>query len=470
MESDESFEITFKSHPSSPNISGNPSVSSESPNHSSLPMASNPTPPVINDQFDIILSMLHDMKSKFDQDNSELKIKIQNMEKQNETLQKEFVEVKSLFHGKESNHHNLSNPICTPNTQTNRNGSNGPFNVPYGAGEGPQMMMTHDQPLEFFHPLNGNENCFPPAQSIHKSHMPVKLKDFDGTEDFNDFLAHFEILVTLHGWDYKTKSLYLASSLSGNARALLTELNDLQRADYRSLVDILNRRFGSLERAELFRAQLKNRVRGNAETISELAQSIKKLTRLTYPTTDQSMLNILSIDQFIDALPDPDMRLRLREARPRDINEAEIFAIRQETHRMADAQRSPSFQITYPNENNFQSLREELHAIKAIVLNNQNPNPCHLPQPQMQYQNQSPNSNLRYQHSESQRVVAPDSRFGLQQKQFPKPNDKKNWNYPRNSNMPMSSHSRPNRQENYPMSNSGVGSRQTQGAGPNNSQ
>lgn len=58
---------------------------------------------------------------------------------------------------------------------------------------------------------------------------------------------------------------------------------------------------------------------------------LKKLTRKAYPTADQTSISILALDQFIDALPDPEMRLRLREAKPRDINEAEILAIRLET-------------------------------------------------------------------------------------------------------------------------------------------
>lgn len=55
------------------------------------------------------------------------------------------------------------------------------------------------------------------------------------------------------------------------------------------------------------------------------------LTRQANPTTDQGVLNILALEQFIDALPDPDIRLRLKEARPKDNNDAEIIAIRLET-------------------------------------------------------------------------------------------------------------------------------------------
>lgn len=57
------------------------------------------------------------------------------------------------------------------------------------------------------------------------------------------------------------------------------------------------------------------------------------MTRQVYPTADTTIISILALDQFIDALPDPEMRLRLREAKPKDINEAEILAIRLETYR-----------------------------------------------------------------------------------------------------------------------------------------
>lgn len=69
---------------------------------------------------------------------------------------------------------------------------------------------------------------------------------------------------------------------------------------------------------------------------------------------------IYALEQFIDALPEPDKRLRLKEAiaRPNDINEAESIAIRHETHRMTDAQRSASTLSLNPTHSKeFESLR-----------------------------------------------------------------------------------------------------------------
>ena len=59
----------------------------------------------------------------------------------------------------------------------------------------------------------------------------------------------------MNNWDYITNSLYLAGSLKGGARALLNELDRDQRRDYDSLVKVLNNRYGSAERSELYRAK-----------------------------------------------------------------------------------------------------------------------------------------------------------------------------------------------------------------------
>ena len=87
----------------------------------------------------------------------------------------------------------------------------------------------------------------------------VKLKpqSFSGTpgDDFEDYLAQFNITAEINGWNYRQKSLYLANSLTGNARSLLSELNEIQRKDYTCLVQKLSARYGFENRAEVFRAQ-----------------------------------------------------------------------------------------------------------------------------------------------------------------------------------------------------------------------
>jgi hypothetical protein len=168
----------------------------------------------------------------------------------------------------------------------------------------------------------------------------MKPQTYSGDEDLQDFLAQFQITTEINGWNYTQKSLYLASSLTGGARSLLSEMSESGRRDFCTLEEKLKARYGTENKAEVFRTQLKSRVRGKGETIPEMAQSIRKMTRLAYPTGSQDVVEALSLDSFIDALNDSDIRLRLREIAPKTISEAEKIAVRMEAHRLADRNRN----------------------------------------------------------------------------------------------------------------------------------
>ena len=96
--------------------------------------------------------------------------------------------------------------------------------------------------------------------------------------------------------------------------------------NYTCLVQKLSTRYGFENRAEVFRAQLKSRVKGKTESISELSQAIKKLSRQSYPNTSLDVIEALALDHFIDALTESDIRLRLREVGPKSLSEAEAMA------------------------------------------------------------------------------------------------------------------------------------------------
>jgi hypothetical protein len=62
------------------------------------------------------------------------------------------------------------------------------------------------------------------------------------------FVVVFQSLVAeINGWDYVTKSFYLAGSLKRGAIALLNELDKESRKDYNSLIRVLHTRYGSAE-------------------------------------------------------------------------------------------------------------------------------------------------------------------------------------------------------------------------------
>ena len=57
--------------------------------------------------------------------------------------------------------------------------------------------------------------------------------------------------------------------------------------------------------------KLKSRFRKREEGLAELSEDIERPARLAYPNAPSTMLELLSKDQFIDALQDGDMQLHL---------------------------------------------------------------------------------------------------------------------------------------------------------------
>jgi hypothetical protein len=209
--------------------------------------------------------------------------------------------------------------------------------------------------------------------SSNSHNLKMKPQPYGGKDDLNDFLTQFEITAEINGWGYNEKSLYLASSLTNEARSLLSELNERERRDFDSLVEKLKTRFGSENKAEVYRIQLKTRVRNKGETIQELAQSIRKMTRQAYPSGSQDVVEALALDNFIDALSDSDIRLRLREVAPQNIFEAEKMAVRMEAHRIADRQRNKLVgHVIGQNDNEKEYNRHEIQSNPRIQPRAQN--------------------------------------------------------------------------------------------------
>lgn len=68
---------------------------------------------------------------------------------------------------------------------------------------------------------------------------------------------------------------------------------------------------------------------------------------------------MLALDHLIDALPDPDMMYRVREPRPKNITDAEILAVRLETHKLADRQRHRSYVSTVESDEKFHAQNKK---------------------------------------------------------------------------------------------------------------
>ena len=106
--------------------------------------------------------------------------------------------------------------------------------------------------------------------------------------------------------------------------------------NYDELAKALEGRFAPPNQTELYRVQLKERRQKAAETLTELGQDIWRLTNLAYATAPVDVRETLAKEQFIDCLHSSDMRLRIKQARPKSLNDAVRHAVELEAFNKAE--------------------------------------------------------------------------------------------------------------------------------------
>jgi len=195
---------------------------------------------------------------------------------------------------------------------------------------------------------------------------------FDGRTAWDAYRTQFELLAEINLWNEVEKATFLAISLKGPALTVLSNLSAESRRNYSALVAALESLLGSAHQAELNRMQLRTRTRRREESLPELAEDVDRLCRLAYPGVAPAMLELLANDQFVDALTDEDMRLRIRQNRPETLRGALEAALQMESYQLASKQtckmvRGVHIEHSQEPKRNFQKLGQQVTNCEDLV-------------------------------------------------------------------------------------------------------
>ena len=112
-----------------------------------------------------------------------------------------------------------------------------------------------------------------------------------------------------------------------------------KQKDFEELSKALSERFSPESQTELYRAQLKEREWKHGENVAKFDQRILRLTTLAYPKSDPCLINSLAMGFFVDAISDSEMRMKIQQTRPKDLNEAVKVAVVLEAFDRTERQR-----------------------------------------------------------------------------------------------------------------------------------
>ena len=133
-------------------------------------------------------------------------------------------------------------------------------------------------------------------------------------------------------------------------------------------MNTLTERFEPQNQCEIYKAQLKQRIRKRDEGLPELAQDIKRLTRMAYPSAVIDLRDTLSKDSFIEALNDAEMGLFIYQKEPATIDDAVRLALKYEAFTQGRRKRLSSnkavIRMQYEEDTQSTTLRNEIEEIK----------------------------------------------------------------------------------------------------------
>ncbi|UYV71059.1 K02A2.6-like [Cordylochernes scorpioides] len=163
----------------------------------------------------------------------------------------------------------------------------------------------------------------------------VKVPTFDGQSSWSSFKTQFDVVSQANGWNARDKASFLAAALRGPAVDVLQMIPEQLRLDFNALIDALESRYGEEHYQQLHVVKFKNRLQENKESLQDLANDIRRLATLAFPTCPSETQDFMAQQQFIDAIVDPETQRFARLSSATTLQETLVQAMKHEAAQQA---------------------------------------------------------------------------------------------------------------------------------------
>jgi hypothetical protein len=159
-----------------------------------------------------------------------------------------------------------------------------------------------------------------PVSHASKSHL--KLPEYDGAYEASIFLRQLDSVSELNNWTDQEVCAHLLTSLKGPARDILSCFPSDVNITTQKLRKALKDKFGRKVQSDVARLKLSEFRQGRGQNLRQLGFEIEKLITQAYGQVDGPTRNTLSVDAFLNAITDSEVKLQVRLRQPKDLAEA----------------------------------------------------------------------------------------------------------------------------------------------------
>lgn len=133
----------------------------------------------------------------------------------------------------------------------------------------------------------------------NRSHtVTIKPEPYDGGDDWEEYISHFELCAELGRWRATDKVLALAAALRGPARTFYISMEQSEKRNYAVLTQKLGARFGSTRQQNRWLSRLEMRKRQPGESVAALADDLRQMAQRAYIDLDGKAQEVLALNQL----------------------------------------------------------------------------------------------------------------------------------------------------------------------------
>ena len=145
---------------------------------------------------------------------------------------------------------------------------------------------------------------------------------YQGGEGWDDWIARFENVATVNGWDAEAKLNWIKVCLAGRAQKEFQSLPEASQADYERARTALTERFEPASKQELYNAEPQVRAKRQNEGWADFAEELQRLTEKSFPELDAKNLEQIALTHYLSRLTNPQVTFAVKQQRPKKLEEA----------------------------------------------------------------------------------------------------------------------------------------------------
>jgi len=152
--------------------------------------------------------------------------------------------------------------------------------------------------------------------------VPLLPEKFDGSNDFNDWVSHFECVAAINYWSDAEKLLWLQAHVTGKAHMTYQRFSHEIRESYAMSKDALQKRFEPAAKVESYKAELQMRTKKESESWADFGDELLLLAEQAFPEFLEQVRDVIAFDHFLGQLQSPQISLYVRQHKPKNVKQA----------------------------------------------------------------------------------------------------------------------------------------------------